>query len=122
MRMTPDQILLVQTSFAMTGADGSALARSLTARLATSGSATPAAPLAGLLVLAVRGLSRRRLLRPALQRLATRHQGLRQGVLDAAALVEALEEAFGDRLPRSVVDAWRAWHRLTVDLLRPAHS
>jgi hypothetical protein len=26
MRMTPDQILLVQTSFAMTGADGSALA------------------------------------------------------------------------------------------------
>jgi hypothetical protein len=120
MRMTPDQILLVQTSFAMTGADGTALARSLSARLGAPG--TQVAPLAGLLVLAVRGLSRRGLLRPALQRLAARHHGLRHAALDAAALVDALEEALGARLPRAAVDAWRAWHRLTSDLLRPAHA
>ena len=45
--MTPDQILLVQTSFEMTGADGTALARSLGARLDAYGSAASAAPQAG---------------------------------------------------------------------------
>ena len=79
MSMTPDQILLVQTSFEMTGADGTALARSLSARIDAYGGAgfqtgtdrEPIALLAGLLVLAVRGLSRRRVLTPALRRLAT---------------------------------------------------
>ena len=117
MSMTPDQILLVQTSFEMTGADGTALARSLSARIDA-----PVAPLAGLLVLAVRGLSRQRVLKPALRRLAARHPALGRAVLHepsaAAALVEALEEVLGAALPRSAVEAWRAWHGLTVSLLR----
>ena len=128
--MTPDQILLVQTSFEMTGADGTALARSLSARIDAYGGAgfqtgtdrEPIALLAGLLVLAVRGLSRRRVLKPALRRLAARHPALGRAALHepsaAAALVEALEEVLGATLPRSAVEAWRAWHGLTVSLLR----
>ena len=100
MSMTPDQILLVQTSFEMTGADGTALARSLSARIDAYGGAgfqtgtdrEPIALLAGLLVLL--------------------HESA------AAALVEALEEVLGAALPRSAVEAWRAWHGLTVSLLR----
>ena len=129
MSMTPDQILLVQTSFEMTGADGTALARSLSARIDAYGGAgfqtgtdrEPIALLAGLLVLAVRGLSRRRVLKPALRRLAARHPALGRAALHesaAAALVEALEEVLGAALPRSAVEAWRAWHGLTVSLLQ----
>jgi hemoglobin-like flavoprotein len=116
--MTPDQILLVQTSFQMTGADGTALARSLGTRLDT-----PAAPLASLLVLAVRGLSRRRVLQPALRRLMARHPAIGRAALHgpsvAAALVEAVEEALGAPLPRSAAAAWHAWYGLTVSLLQP---
>ena len=118
MTMTPDQILLVQTSFEMTGVDGTALARSLNARLEA-----PIAPLAGLLVLTVRGLSRRRVLSPALRRLAVRHPAIGQALHEpsvAVALVEAVEEALGTALPRSAVEAWRAWHGLTAALLRQA--
>jgi hypothetical protein len=93
MTMTPDQILLVQTSFEMTGVDGTALARSLNARLEA-----PIGRLAGLLVLAVRGLSRRRVLSPALRRLAVRYPAIGQALHEpsvAVALVEAVEEALG---------------------------
>ena len=73
-------------------------------------------------MLAVRGLSRRRVLKPALRRLAARHPALGRAALHepsaAAALVEALEEVLGATLPRSAVEAWRAWHGLTVSLLR----
>lgn len=114
--MTPDQILLVQTSFEMTGADGTALARSLGARIDV-----PAAPLARFLVLAVRGLSRRRALRPALLRLAARQPAIGPKSLAepsvATALVEALEEVLGTPLPRSASEAWHAGHRLTAALL-----
>ena len=124
--MTPDQILLVQTSFEMTGADGAALARSLSARLErqAGGGDRPVAygaevaSLAGLLVLAVRGLSRKGLLRPALGRLAARHPAIRPAALDERLVVEALEEALGAKLPRSAVEAWRAWLSLTMDFLR----
>ena len=136
--MTPDQILLVQTSFEMAGADGTALARTLTARLARHdpalrrvADAAPNTRLAGLLVLGVRGLSRRRLLQPALRRFAARHLPCGGPKLDdtlvARALVEALEDVLGGALPRSAVEAWRAWHRMLAGHLReggvgPAYS
>jgi hypothetical protein len=117
--MTPDQILLVQTSFEMTGADGTALARSLAARIDTA-----PAPLARLLVLAVRGLTRRRVLEPALRRLAARDPATGGLALArpsaAAALVDALEEVLGTPLPRSASEAWQAWHRRTSALLAQA--
>lgn len=128
MSMTPDQILLVQTSFEMMGADGRSLARSLNAHLQAQDGAgrrpgmcsAPIAPLAGLLVLAVRGLSRRRMLEPALRRLAARHPVIGQAALReplvASALVAALEEVLGATLPRSAVEAWRAWLGLTAAL------
>jgi hypothetical protein len=113
--MTPDQILLVQTSFHMAGADGAALARTLTARLeryapTPHGSAEAASVhvLARLLVLGVRGLTRRRMLRPALRRVSVRHpaEGTTwDDALVARALVEALEDVLGGALPRAAADA-----------------
>ena len=78
--MTPVQILLVQTSFEMTGADGTALAARWQ-RLAAGASAPgrwrtsteQAVQLAAILVLAVRGLGRRRLLRRPCAGLGARH-------------------------------------------------
>ena len=102
--MTPDQILLVQTSFHMVGADGMALATTLQARLPGEApvlrrlrSAAPPAEqarqLAAMLVLAVRGLSRSR------------------------ALLEAVEERLGATLPCAVRDAWAAGYRMQADLV-----
>jgi hypothetical protein len=128
--MTPEQILLVQASFDMAGSDGAALARSLRARLQmrdpTPGRlrSEPACsrPLAGLLVLAIRGLSRRHLLRPALRRLGARHlpEGCDrlQDRRVASALLEALEDVLGISLPLAVAEAWQAWHRMASSMLR----
>ena len=121
--MTPLQILLVQTSFEMAGADGTALAAGLGRRL-NAGRLAPAGharELAGVLVLAVRGLSRRRLLRPAIRRLGARHADACPAAEDAAfrrALLEALEEALGAGLPTAVREAWGACHRTLVALVR----
>lgn len=126
--MTPDQILLVQTSFEMMGADGTALALTLRARpviceLARRGrlTGTPAEQarlLARLLVLAVRGLSRSRVL----QRLRTRRGlgRLMEQELPAVgrALLDSVEELLGATVPRSVRDAWLAGYRMQADLLR----
>ena len=130
--MTPDQILLVQTSFQMVGADGMALATTLQARLPGEApvlrrlrSAAPPAEqarqLAAMLVLAVRGLSRSRALRPALRRLGARHgaDGLAEGELATfgRALLEAVEERLGATLPCAVRDAWAAGYRMQADLV-----
>lgn len=126
--MTPDQILLVQTSFQMMGADGTALASTLRAspairELALRGrlTGTPAEQgrlLARFLVLAVRGLSRSRVL----QRLRTRHGGGRLMEQELAAvgraLLDSVEELLGAAVPRSVREAWLAGYRMQADLLR----
>lgn len=119
--MTPLQILLVQTSFEMAGADGTALAARLGQRLTARASAEQVPQLAAVLVLAVRGLSRRRLLRPAMRRLGARHAVCRALAQDAAfprALLEALEDALGAGLPTSVREAWGACHQMLAALVR----
>ena len=119
----PLQILLVQTSFEMAGGDGRALAARLGGRLG-AGKLAPAEhahQLAGVLVLAVRGLSRRRLLRPAMRRLGARHADAWPAAQDAAfhrALLEALEDVLGAGLPNSVREAWSAGHRMLAALVR----
>jgi hypothetical protein len=127
--MTPVQILLVQTSFEMAGADGTALATRLERRLAASTSApwlarVPAErvrQLTALLVLAVRGLGRRRLLRSAMRRLGARHADACLAVTqDAAfrrALLDALDDSLGAALPCQVREAWSACHRMLAALV-----
>jgi hypothetical protein len=110
--MTPEQILLVQTSFAMTGTDGATLARCLHRRLAARGTNPdiPAARLARGLVHAVRRASRPAACRRLVRRLGTPPPALR----DRNVLIEAVGDALGAPLPPAAADAWRAWHRLAL--------
>ena len=110
--MTPDQILLVQTSFAMTGIDGETLARCLHRRLVARGTdpQIPAPRLARWLTRAVRRASRPATVALLIRRLGTPPPGLR----DRNALVEAVGDAIGAPLPRAAAEAWQAWHRLAL--------
>ena len=110
--MTPEQILLVQTSFAMTGADGQTLARCLHRRLAARGAdpKVPVARLARCLAHAVRRASRPAAFRRLIRRLGTPPPSLR----DWNPLVEAVNEAVGAPLPGVAAEAWRAWHRVVL--------
>lgn len=125
--MTPDQILLVQTSFEMVGADGRALASMLRGRLVDREPALPrriaATPgqqarlLARLLVCAIRGLGRARALRPVSSRLGQKRLLEHEVAAIGSALVESVEELLGARLPRSVREAWLAGCRVQTHRL-----
>jgi hypothetical protein len=110
--VTPEQILLVQTSFAMTGTDGQTIARCLRRRLAARGTQPeiPAAPLARCLAHAVRRTGRPAALRRLVRRLGTPPPGWQ----DRNALVEAVGDALGAPLPQAAEEAWRAWYRLAL--------
>lgn len=128
--MTPDQILLVQTSFQMMGADGTALASALCSRLAireltlrgllTGPPAEQARLLARLLVLAVRGLSRSRALLRLRARYDTGHSLEREIPAIGVPLVESVEDLLGATLPRSVREAWVACHQALTASLAPS--
>ena len=110
--MTPEQILLVQTSFAMTGADGQTLARCLQRRLAARGAdpKIPMARLARYLAHAVRRAGRPAMFQRLIRRLGTPPPALR----DCTALAEAVDDAVGAPLPRAAAEAWRAWYRFVL--------
>jgi hemoglobin-like flavoprotein len=126
--MTPDQILLVQTSFQMMGADGTALASTLGSRLAirelalrgrlTGTPAEQARLLARLLVLAVRGLSRSRVLHRLRARLGSGPLVEDEFAAVGRALLDSVEELLGAAVPRSVREAWQAGYRMQAGLLR----
>lgn len=135
--MTPDQIRLVQRSFALIGSDGQAVARLFYGRLfEIDPSSKPlfrsdlevqGAKLVTMLAMVVNGLDRLEPLLPAVEGLARRHVGY--GVSErhypsvGAALVWALEEALGERFTREMRAAWiEAYSILSTTMIAAARS
>ena len=135
--MTPDQIRLVQQSFALIGGGGQAVARSFYGRLFEidpsskvlfkNDLATQGTKLMAMLALVVRALDHIEPLVPAIEGLARRHVGYgvseRQYPSVGAALVWTLGQALGDKFTPEVRAAWvEAYGFLSTTMIAAARA